>query len=172
VRRVWMAPAAAWLLATAAACEPRDRNALGVDAPVAFDTTTVIIETAGSEVTITAELADTNEQRAYGLMERESLPPDHGMLFTYPDRQDGGSGFWMYRTLIPLDIAFLDEAGQIVAIEQMRPCEATNPRLCPVYSPGVPYVAALEVNHGFFGRHGIQTGDRVRRIDREGAAGG
>lgn len=172
VRRMWMAPVGVWLLVMLAACEARDRNALAVDPPVSFDTATVIIETTEDDVAITAELADTQEQRAYGLMERPSLPPEQGMLFTYPDLQGGDSGFWMYRTLIPLDIAFLDETGEIVAIRQMEPCQATNPRLCPIYSPGAPYVAALEVNRGFFGRHGIQVGDRVRRLDREAPADG
>jgi uncharacterized protein len=172
VRRTWMAPLAVWLLATAAACDPRDRSAPEVDPPVSFDTATVVIETAADQVTITVELADSQQQRAYGLMERPSLPANRGMLFTYPGQQDADSGFWMYRTLIPLDIAFLDETGRIVAIEQMQPCEAANPRLCPIYSPGVPYVAALEVNRGFFGQHGIQVGDRVRRADMEATAGG
>jgi uncharacterized protein len=150
----------------AAGCEARDREEWTIDPPVAFDTATVIIETEAAEIAITAELAETRDQRAYGMMERPSLPPQQGMLFTYSDRQDGRSGFWMFRTLIPLDIAFLDEDGRIVAIEQMEPCEAANPNLCPIYSPGVPYVAALEVNRGFFDRHGIGIGDRVRRIDR------
>lgn len=148
-----------------AACDPEPSGRMAVDAPVSFDTATAVIHTAESEVRITVELASTNDQRAYGMMERTSLPTDHGMLFTYQEPQDPEAGFWMYRTLIPLDIAFLDETGTIVAIEEMHPCESPNPRMCPIYSPGVPYVAALEVNRGFFDRRGVRTGDRVRLVD-------
>jgi uncharacterized protein len=159
--------AAACVLVGIGGCERRERNAIAVDAPVAFDTTWVVIESSAGDdiVRMRVELATTADQRAYGLMERPSLPPEHGMLFTYPAPQDPQSGFWMYRTLIPLDIAFLDEAWEIVAILPMEPCTNPNPRLCPVYSPGVPYNAALEANRGFFGRWGVDVGDRVRRVE-------
>jgi uncharacterized protein len=149
-------------LAGVAGCDPRDRPAWETDAPVAFDTADIVIETADGVVRMTAEIAATRDQRAYGLMERASLPAEHGMLFTYSQPQDPRAGFWMYRTLIPLDIAFLDETGQIQVILEMEPCESPNPRLCPVYSPGEPWMGALEVNRGFFGHHGIGVGDRVR----------
>jgi uncharacterized protein len=148
-----------------AGCESQTRDRIAVDPPVSFDTAAVVIETARGEVRITVEVADTDHQRAYGLMERTSLPTDHGMLFTYPAPQAPESGFWMYRTLIPLEIMFLDEAGTIVAVEQMDPCESPDPRLCPIYSPGVPYVAALEVNRGFLSRRGVGLGDRVRLVE-------
>lgn len=163
----WVIPiAAAVVLAGQSACDPRDRTPWLTDSPVAFDTAELVIETADTMLRMTVEIAATPDQRAYGLMERTSLPPEHGMLFTYPAPQDPESGFWMFRTRIPLDIAFLDETGAIRAIRQMEPCESPNPRLCPVYAGGVPWVAALEVNRGFFGRHGIGLGDRVRLIDR------
>lgn len=152
----------AWGLAAVSGCQPQDENAWAVDPPVAFDTTDLVIETAAGEVEMVAEVASTQDQRAYGLMERPSLPPDQGMLFTYARPQDGSAGFWMYRTLIPLDIAFMDEAGEIVSILEMEPCEAPNPRLCPVYSPGESWVSALEVNRGFFSRWGVRVGDRIR----------
>jgi uncharacterized protein len=143
-------------------CDSRDQPDWETDPPVAFDTADVVIETADGRVRMTAEVAATRDQRAYGLMERPSLPAEHGMLFTYSQPQDPQAGFWMYRTLIPLDIAFLDEAGEIQVILEMEPCESPNPRLCPIYAPGVPWTAALEANRGFFGRHGIDVGDRVR----------
>jgi uncharacterized protein len=168
LKKSWIAPlAAACVLSGMGGCEPRERDGWAVDAPVRFDTARAVIERSGEEeaVPIRVELASTGDQRAYGLMERPSLPPEQGMLFTYPEPQPPESGFWMYRTLIPLEIAFLDQAGEIVAILEMEPCEAANPRLCPIYSPGVPYVAALEVNRGFFGRWGIGVGDRVRVVE-------
>jgi len=153
-------PLAACLTLVAGGCE-RDRNAWEVDPPVAFDTAAVLIHTSAGEVRIRAEIAESQDQRAYGLMERPSLPPEQGMLFRYTDPQPDDAGFWMYRTLIPLDIAFLDDDGQIIAIMEMEPCESPNPRLCPIYSPGEEFVAALEVNRGAFARWGVRVGDRV-----------
>jgi uncharacterized protein len=167
VKRSWIAPlAAACVLGGMGGCE-RDRERWAVDSPVAFDTAWAAIESAAGDelVRIRVELAATADQRAYGLMERPSLPPEQGMLFTYASPQPPESGFWMYRTLIPLEIAFLDGEGGILAILEMEPCEATTPRLCPIYSPGMPYVSALEVNRGFFGRFGVGVGDRVRLVE-------
>jgi uncharacterized protein len=161
---------AAAAVVAAAACEPRDGEGPVLEPPVSFDTATAVIEAQDRVVRMTVELAATADQRAYGLMERRSLPPEQGMLFTYPVPQDPRSGFWMFRTRIPLDIAFLDAAWEIVAIRQMQPCESPNPRLCPIYTAGVPYVAALEVNRGFFERWGIGLGDRVR-VEEEARAG-
>ncbi len=154
-------PLAGALLLVAGGCEPRDRDVWEVDPPLAFDTAAVVIETADGQVRIRAEIAESHDQRAYGLMERPSLPAEQGMLFTYTSPQPPGSGFWMFRTLIPLDIAFIDGDGRIVAIMEMQPCESTNPRLCPIYGPGLEYEAALEVNRGAFGQWGVRVGDRV-----------
>lgn len=163
MRAKWLLPlVAVVVLAGQSACDPRDRTSWETDAPVAFDTADLVIETADDTIRMTAEIAATQEQRAYGLMERPTLPPEQGMLFTYTSPQSADSGFWMFRTLIPLEIAFLDETGEIRVIREMEPCESPNPRLCPIYAAGVPYVAALEVSRGFFGRHGIGVGDRVR----------
>lgn len=67
----------------------------------------------------------------------------------------------MYRTRIPLDIAFIDARGRIAAIETMQPCRSDSPADCPATLAGVTYVAALEVNAGFFAEHGIGLGDCV-----------
>jgi hypothetical protein len=67
----------------------------------------------------------------------------------------------MYRTRIPLDIAFLDAGGVIRSIRRMTPCEAVSPRQCPSYLPGTPYRFALELNAGAFQRIGADTGDRL-----------
>jgi uncharacterized membrane protein (UPF0127 family) len=137
---------------------------------VAFDTTTVWIEASADTITIDAEVAERPEQHRHGLMERRQLAENAGMLFLYPEPQDSGSGFWMFRTRVPLDVAFLDDAGLILAILTMQPCPSPNPQLCPSYTPGLSYSAALEVNAGFFVRHNIGLGDRVL-IVRNSAAG-
>lgn len=129
--------------------------------PVAFDTARIRIASGTDTVPLLVELAATPEQRAFGLMVRPSLPPDAGMLFLYDSIQPETSGFWMFRTRIPLQIAFLDSAGTIRAIRSMAPCDSTFARSCPTYPAGVPYRAALEVNEGYFARKGIGVGDRV-----------
>ena len=64
----------------------------------------------------------------------------------------------MKDTLIPLSIAFWDEDGRIVGIQDMEPCTADP---CPTYGSPEPYVGALEVNQGFFDEHGVVIGDRI-----------
>ena len=115
------------------------------------------------------EVARTERERQRGLMGREHLDEDAGMLFLYRDTQSPRSGFWMYRTLIPLDIAFIDGDGRIAAVFTMWPCGSANPAECPVTYPGVPYRAALEVNAGAFERWGVEEGDCV---SWPGSAGG
>ncbi|MGS2744674.1 DUF192 domain-containing protein [Halomonas sp. LS-001] len=107
------------------------------------------------------EVADTAPLRQRGLMGRASMEEDHGMLFMYSREQSARSGFWMYQTLIPLDIAFINNAGAIVAIKTMLPCESASSSDCRTYSPGEPYHAALEVNAGYFAERGIRVGDCV-----------
>lgn len=116
----------------------------------------VLIETASGEFEVPVEVADTPEEREVGLMNRESLPADAGMIFLF--EEDTASGFWMKNTLIPLSIAFADADGTIVSILDMEPCEADP---CEIYDPGVPYRSALEVNQGAFADWGVQEGDRL-----------
>ncbi len=116
----------------------------------------VLIETAAGEVEVPVEVADTQPEREVGLMGRESLPVDAGMLFLFDE--DSLGGFWMKDTLIPLSIAFADAEGTIVSILDMDPCEADP---CEIYDPGVAYRSALEVNQGAFDDWGVQVGDRL-----------
>jgi uncharacterized protein len=116
----------------------------------------VVIETGGDDVVVDVEFADTEDERAVGLMNRESLAEDAGMLFLFPE--DSSGGFWMKNTLIPLSIAFADADGTILRILDMEPCRADP---CRIYDPGVPYRMALEVNRGAFGRWGVDEGDRL-----------
>lgn len=110
---------------------------------------------------LVVEVAATPDRRARGLMGRDSLAPEAGMLFLYERPQPGDAGFWMYRTRIPLDIAFLDATGRIRAVHTMQPCVSDLGYRCPSYLPGVSYAAALEVNAGYLSARGVQPGDRV-----------
>ncbi|WP_280540477.1 DUF192 domain-containing protein [Chromohalobacter sp. 11-W] len=117
------------------------------------------LEIAGE--TLSVEVARQADERARGLMGRDVLATDAGMLFVYPRRQPPEAAFWMYRTRIPLDIAFLGAEGEVRAIRHMQPCQATSSAECPSYAAEVPFRAALEVNAGYFRRHGIEVGDRL-----------
>ena len=118
---------------------------------------TVSIDTAGGEVTVPVEVANTPAKRERGLMGRQSLASDAGMVFVFP--KDSKDAFWMKDTLIPLSIAFYDDRGRIVSLLDMEPCRAQP---CPLYSPGAAYRGALEVNRGAFDRWGVRVGDRLR----------
>lgn len=117
---------------------------------------------SGTDTTyIRVELARTSEQQTMGLMERRSLADTTGMLFLYRSEQPADAGFWMFRTRIPLDIAFMDSLGTIVAIKHMIPCTATLAAGCPTYPPNTPYRAALEVNAGYLAQRSLTIGSRL-----------
>lgn len=111
----------------------------------------VPIRVAGIEVMV--EIADDNEERSRGLMHRESLPEDQGMLFVYTDERT--LSFWMRNTLIPLDIAYIDREGRIVDIQQMEPQDSTT------HPSAAPAMYALEMNQGWFEAHDVEVGDRI-----------
>ncbi|MGH2773885.1 MAG: DUF192 domain-containing protein [Actinomycetota bacterium] len=121
----------------------------------------VLIDTEGNSVLIDVDVAETDEQRAFGLMKRESLPDEEGMLFVF--FEETASSFTMRNTLIPLSIAFFDLDGEIVKILDMEPCEAEP---CPSYDPGVTYRGALEVNQGAFDEWDVEMGDMVNPLPR------
>lgn len=103
--------------------------------------------------TLKVEVASTPETRAKGLMHRDHLPADRGMLFVYPDEEP--LGFWMKNTRIPLSIAYADRHGTIVRIADMTPYSLD--RVPSLY----PAMYALEVNQGWFREHGVEKGDRI-----------
>ncbi|MGZ5307517.1 MAG: DUF192 domain-containing protein [Actinomycetota bacterium] len=123
----------------------------------------VILHGDQGSVHVAVEEADTAAQRQQGLMGRTSLGANEGMVFLFGDVAQGPvtSEFWMKDTLIPLSIAFWDEGGRIVGIQDMDPC-VEDP--CPTYGSPKPYVGALEVNEGFFTEHGVTTGDRIELV--------
>jgi uncharacterized membrane protein (UPF0127 family) len=114
-------------------------------------TRTVEIRIGGEPVT--AEIADNDALRARGLMYRDSLPENRGMLFVYATAQV--RSFWMRNTRIPLDIAFIDANGVILNVLQMEPQSDDN-----YFSRG-PMMYALEMNQGWFEAHGVGPGDRL-----------
>jgi len=147
-------------LVAAASCGEA-QNATDYSRVMHFDSTTAQVLTARGVVRLHVQIAESEEQRSMGLMERTSLADSAGMLFLYEEDEPPDAGFWMYRTRIPLDIAFLDSTGVVVATRRMDPCRATLAAGCPAYAPGVAYRAALEVNAGALNRFAIGVGSRV-----------
>jgi uncharacterized protein len=99
---------------------------------------------------VSAEIVSDEAGRERGLMFRDALGTDAGMLFVYPD--DRVRNFWMKDTRIPLSIAFADRKGRIVSIADMQPFD-TRPT-----SSLVPARYALEMTQGWFAAHGIERG--------------
>ena len=111
---------------------------------------------------IGAEIADEAEEWRRGLMFREELDDDAGMIFFFPIRRQGSDGFYMKNTLIPLSIAYMrklsSDTYEVVAVRDMDPCPP-EASVCPEFPGGEPYDAALEVDQGWFEEAGIQVGD-------------
>jgi uncharacterized membrane protein (UPF0127 family) len=100
------------------------------------------------------ELARTPQEQETGLMGRTSLPDDTGMLFIFSSPVQ--VGFWMKDTLLPLSIAWIDQNGKILEIQDMEAQSLTT------HTPAKPYLWALEVPKGYFDKKGIKAGDTVK----------
>jgi Uncharacterized conserved protein len=125
----------------------------------AFPRGKVYIHAQSQTLELEVEIASTMEQRKYGLMFRDELPENSGMIFLFPTNVTGG--FWMENTKIPLSIAFISSEGEILKIMDMEPYSLKS------HDPGVPYSQALEVNQGWFSDHGVKEGDHVELIPCE-----
>jgi uncharacterized protein len=103
------------------------------------------------------ELAVTPEERARGLMFREYLAPDRGMLFIYPD--EGVHYFWMKNTLIPLDMVWINGNREVISISKdAQPCQTSQ---CPSIGPGQKVQYVLELNGGTSDEIGLAIGDKI-----------
>jgi len=126
--------------------------------PVAADSCRpeqVLLRGEWGQARFSVELADDEEERAVGLMNRESLPRSAGMLFVYP--QPRSVGFWMKNTLIPLDMLFLDVTGTVMHIHHNAiPHDET-----PIFG-GNDIVAVLEINGGLSAQMGIVEGSQMQ----------
>ena len=114
----------------------------------------VIIYTTNSEIMVNVEVADTPQKQSQGLMYRENLKLDHGMLFIFDD--ESILSFWMKDTLIPLDMIFVDKTFRIInVVDNALPC---NIEPCPDYSSEKPAKYVIEVNAGFAKTNDIEPG--------------
>ncbi|MFN2526147.1 MAG: DUF192 domain-containing protein [Actinomycetota bacterium] len=135
---------------------PSEITVPSVLASPTFEQRRALIDTGSESVLIDVEVAATPEQRGFGLMHRETLDADAGMVFLWFGPTS--ASFYMKDTLIPLSIAFFDERGRILKILDMDLC-TKDP--CRLYDPGVTYWGALEVNQGAFERWGVERGDII-----------
>jgi uncharacterized membrane protein (UPF0127 family) len=126
-------------------------------APNAFGLQTSELRLGPAKLTV--EVADTPERSATGLMFREVLPSDRGMLFVFESPRQ--ASFWMKNTRIPLSIGFIDASGSLLEVRSMRPYDQT---VIKSLSNRVAY--ALEVNEGWFSEHHINPGTKVEGLAR------
>lgn len=112
--------------------------------------------------TITVEIADNEEKRAHGLMFREKMDRDAGMLFIFSDESE--RAFWMQNTLIPLSIAYFSRAKILNEVIDMQPAVmgVTRPKTYPSKSKAM---YALEMNIGWFEQNKIRPGVSFRFAD-------
>ena len=107
--------------------------------------------------TFSVELATESKEQALGLMFRDSMADDHGMLFIFPSATT--RNFWMKNTRIPLDIFYFDENLRLVNVARdAKPCRTPQ---CPVYSSTGPARYVLELNAGKAAELGVQPGDEL-----------
>jgi uncharacterized protein len=126
----------------------------GEDRPATvLPTRTLTMEGASKTERLVVELATTGAQQQQGLMFRQLMPEDAGMLFLFGRETRGG--FWMKDTYIPLDIAYLARDGTVQQIFHAKPLDTT------ILAPAQPYWHVIELNAGWFERHGMGVGSRL-----------
>ncbi len=107
---------------------------------------------------LTAEVASNDPDRMQGLMHRRMLPENRGMLFVFPNIAQ--HGMWMMNTYIPLSVAFIDDKGVIINIEDMQP------HTRDAHNAKKPVRYALEMNLGWFRKRGIGPGAKLEGLDK------
>ncbi len=114
------------------------------------------VELGGNRFSV--EIADTQETQQLGLMFRDSMPADHGMLFIFPN--EAPRSFWMKNTRIPLDIMYFDKDLKLVSLSaDTPPCKVSR---CPSYPSIAPAKYVLELNAGSAAALGIAVGDKLK----------
>lgn len=143
------------ILAVAAACQPSASQGVALERSTAgLEQVPLTIESRGKRHAFVVEVAQTPEQQTMGLMYRQSLAPDRGMIF--PHDTPRPASFWMKNTLIPLDLVFIRPDGTISSIA----ANAVPLSLEPIPS-GEPVAAVLEIAGGRSAELGIGHGDKV-----------
>ena len=127
-------------------------------APVFAQTALPLAELGAGMYRIEAEVAHTFETRQVGLMNRAAMPLHRGMVFVFPEAR--AHCMWMKNTPLPLSVAFVDDGGRVINVEDMQPHTTDN------HCAAGPARFALEMNLGWFAARGIKAGDTLRGFDR------
>jgi len=131
-----------------------------VSAPVSAEMPVIQLRVANH--VLSTEVAHTQTSRTQGLMYRQSMGENRGMLFVFPET--GYHSMWMVNTNIPLSVAFVDEKGVILNIADMVPHTRT------AHSSAGAAKYAIEANLGWFWERGIKAGKHVSGLERAPAA--
>lgn len=123
----------------------------------------LVAKTARGDRTFSVEIARDPGERSIGLMHREAMEADHGMLFVFPEQQL--VGFWMKDTPLPLDLIFIGQDGLVKAIEPGQPLSEAS------IAPGEPVRFVLELNAGTAAKTGIVAGTEIRHREINEAGG-
>jgi uncharacterized membrane protein (UPF0127 family) len=128
--------------------------------PTGFSAITLRVTDAAGVVHESCVLvADTDAKRQRGLMDVDSLGGYDGMIFRFPSPST--DAFYMYRTRLPLTVAFFGSDGAFISARDMAPCTATNGDDCPLYRSAAAYTNALEVAQGGLAAVGAGPGSRI-----------
>jgi uncharacterized membrane protein (UPF0127 family) len=117
-----------------------------------------VIQLSAGMHLVRAEVAADFASRMQGLMHRESLAPNAGMLFVFDE--SAAHCMWMKNTLIPLSVAFLDASGTIINIADMQPHSEQS------HCAAAPAVFALEMTRGWFAQRGVKAGSKLAGLER------
>ncbi|RAZ89884.1 DUF192 domain-containing protein [Mesorhizobium hawassense] len=128
-----------------------------------IDRTPLVVATGSGDRSFSIEIADTSAEREAGLMFRQSMADDHGMLFVF--ERTGEVDFWMKNTPMALDLIFIGQDGRIKAIKRGEPESEA------IISPGQPVRFVLELKAGTAARDGIKEGDVLRHPSIGASAG-
>jgi len=117
--------------------------------------------TLGKGNVVKLEVAASQQEIQRGLMFRTTLPEDCGMVFLFHPAR--GVNFWMYHTLIPLDMCFVRDGKIIKICHDVPPCRSENKEDCPLYPSGGEIVVSevIELKAGYAKKHGVKEGDAV-----------
>jgi hypothetical protein len=117
-----------------------------------------LVELGFGKHTLMAEVASNDPDRMQGLMQRRMLPENRGMLFVFPNI--ARHGMWMKNTFIPLSVAFIDDKGVIINVEDMQP------HTLDAHNAKQPVRYALEMNLGWFRKRGIGPGAKLEGLEK------
>jgi uncharacterized membrane protein (UPF0127 family) len=133
---------------------PKPTSADGRAMQLPVDPAPLVVETQAGARRFTVEVADDFNERSRGLMFRESMADDHGMLFVFEQMQE--VGFWMHNTPMPLDLLFIGQDGRVKDILPGKPFSDA------IIAPREPVRFVLEFKQGTAARTGIRAGDVIR----------